>query len=84
MSRLLTREELRRAIIEEKGGRLGKSTFDKLCSPAIGEGPPVAAWSGRFPLYHRGPGLAWYDGRLTSTRRLRNHLDPKSDGHSEE
>jgi hypothetical protein len=30
--RLPTREELRKAILDEKGGRLGKSTFSKLCA----------------------------------------------------
>jgi hypothetical protein len=69
--RLLTREELRKAILDEKGGRLGTSTFNKLCSPAIGQGPPVARWSGKYPLYHLEPGLAWYEGRLSPTRRTR-------------
>jgi hypothetical protein len=69
--RLHTREELRKAILDERGGRLGKSTFNKLCSPAIGEGPPVAAWSGKYPLYRLEDGLAWYDSRLSPTRRIR-------------
>jgi hypothetical protein len=70
--RLFTREELRKAILEEKGGKLGKSTFAKLCAPAIAEGPPVAAWSGKYPLYYLEDGLAWYDGRLSPTRRPSN------------
>jgi hypothetical protein len=69
---LLTREQLRLTILAEKGGKLGKSTFAKLCSPAIGEGPPVAAWSGRYPLYRAEDGFRWFESRLSATRQLRN------------
>jgi hypothetical protein len=38
---------LRQEIVRIFGAPLGKSTMAKLYSPAIGEGPPVAARSGR-------------------------------------
>jgi hypothetical protein len=69
--RYYTREGLRRAIVNKLGVPLGKSTFNKVCAPAIGGGPPVAAWSGERPLYELEPGIAWAENRLSPVRRIR-------------
>jgi hypothetical protein len=48
------------------GYPIGDSTIDKLCAPTVNEGPPVAAWWGRRPLYDPDEALAWAEKR---TRR---------------
>lgn len=62
------REQLR-IYLSEQGLRFGKSTFDKLCSPAVGKGPPVAAWLGSRPIYDFDEGLAWGEAQLRPSRR---------------
>jgi hypothetical protein len=64
-SKRLTRGQLV-SLLHEHGYPIGKSTLDKLCMPAINEGPPVAAWWGRRPLYDADEALAWAEKR---TRR---------------
>jgi hypothetical protein len=54
------------SLLREHGYPIGKSTLDKLCMPAINEGPPVAAWWGRRPLYDPDEALTWAEKR---TRR---------------
>jgi hypothetical protein len=54
----LTRKQLV-PLFQEYGYPIGKSTLDKLCMPTINEGPPVAAWWGRRPLYDPDEALAW-------------------------
>jgi hypothetical protein len=51
------------------GYPIGASTLVKICAPAIGQGPPVAAWWGRRPLYDADDGVAWAEGRLRAERR---------------
>jgi hypothetical protein len=58
---LLTRKELSEYITNELGRPLSFSTLSKVC--ALGEGPPVYEWWGRFPLYRREDGRAWADAR---------------------
>jgi hypothetical protein len=54
---LLTRREAARYVNDELGHPLSFSTLTKLC--ALGEGPPVARWWGRRPLYVRGSLREW-------------------------
>lgn len=63
----LTRKQLGERL-RERGYPIGNSTLNKLCAPAIGEGPPIAAWWGNRPLYDEDAGLAWAEARLRLTR----------------
>jgi hypothetical protein len=59
----LTRDQLHQLLVQH-GIPLGRSTLDKLCAPAVNQGPPVAAiWPGRGknvrPLYEPAAALAW-------------------------
>jgi hypothetical protein len=69
---LMTREQARVFLVQQ-GFPIGKSTFDKLCSPAKGEGPPVAVvWpgqSGSRPLYQATAVLEWARSRRPSNNR---------------
>jgi hypothetical protein len=60
--RLKTRDGLY-TLLCENNFPLGRSTFDKLCMPSRGEGPPVAAWwpgrGGDRPLYETTASLQW-------------------------
>jgi hypothetical protein len=62
--RLLTRQQLAVFLREEKGFPIGKSTLNKLCSPAINQGPRACAMWGRRPLYDPEEGIAWAEARL--------------------
>jgi hypothetical protein len=70
----LTRKQLGAFLREEHGYPIGDSTLDKLCMPTINQGPPVAGWWGRRPLYDPDEGLAWAEARIkvgrTRERRL--------------
>lgn len=54
---LLTRREAARYVNDDLGHPLSFSTLTKIC--ALGEGPPVACWWGRRPLYERNALRAW-------------------------
>jgi hypothetical protein len=43
-----TRKQLA-ARLRELGYPLGDSTFDKLCMPSVGLGPPIAGYWGKRP-----------------------------------
>src|SRR5262245_28822468 len=73
---LLTQRELAPFIRAQTGIPLTQSTITKLCSPAIGDGPPAATWYGRRPLYARDAVLAWAKTRLSPERRSTPH-DPE-------
>jgi hypothetical protein len=60
----LTRKQLGERL-RQHGYPIGNSTLAKICAPAIGEGPPVAAWWGKRPLYDEDDGIAWAEARLT-------------------
>ena len=69
-AKYLTREETRE-YLRSLGFPLAKGTFNQLCSPARGEGPPVASiWPGGAgrhegrPLYDPTAALAWAQARL--------------------
>jgi hypothetical protein len=58
----LTRAELAQ-YLTDNGYPIAKSTLDKLCAPACGEGPtPGRHWLGR-ELYQPEVGLAWAEAR---------------------
>jgi hypothetical protein len=59
----LTRKQLGNRL-RERGYPISDSTLNKLCAPAIGEGPPVTAWWGNRPLYDEDEGVAWAEARV--------------------
>lgn len=60
--RYLTRGEVAE-FLTGHGYPIAKSTLDKLCAPARGEGPlPAKHWLGR-PLYEPSTCLAWAEAR---------------------
>jgi hypothetical protein len=58
---LLTRHEAADYVRHELGRPLSFSTLTKLC--ALGEGPPVADYWGRRPLYSRNGLREWAENR---------------------
>ena len=60
---LLTRKQLA-AYLRQHGFPIGDSTLTKLCAPSIGQGPPVAAWWGRRPLFDPMVAIQWARSRL--------------------
>lgn len=59
---LLTREQLRQRL-NERGYVISSGYFQQLCLPSRNEGPPVAKWWGKRPLYDLEAGLAWAESR---------------------
>jgi hypothetical protein len=62
----LTRDQLFE-LLRSHGFPIGRSTLDKLCAPAVNEGPrPIAFWPGHppRPLYDAASGLQWARARL--------------------
>jgi hypothetical protein len=47
---LMTRRQIA-AYLRANGFPIGDGTLMKLCAPALGEGPPVAAWLGNRALH---------------------------------
>jgi hypothetical protein len=70
---LMTRRQLG-AHLRSNGFPFGNSTLAKLCAPAIGDGPPVAAWLGNRALHDPDVALDWARSRLRSEpRNLATH-----------
>jgi hypothetical protein len=67
--KFLTRSQLGE-FLRERGYPIGESTLDKLCSPARGEGPPIAKWWGKRPLYTESGGLAWAQSRARDAQSV--------------
>jgi len=65
---LMTRSELRE-FLNSEGFPLGESTFEKICMPSRGEGPPIEFFWGNRPLYKPERGLEWARSRLSQTKR---------------
>jgi hypothetical protein len=61
-SQRMTRKQMT-GHLRHHGYPIGDSTMDKLCAPTVNEGPPVAAWWGRRPLYDPDEALAWAEKR---------------------
>jgi hypothetical protein len=70
--RFLTRTEMHKLLVDS-GYPVGFGTLEKLCSPAVGQGPPVAAfWPGRRsdrPLYDPTQALVWAQSRLLKSAK---------------
>jgi hypothetical protein len=62
---LLTRRQAAQ-FVTDSGFPLAFSTLSKLC--ALGDGPPVARWWGRRPLYSLRELKAWAETRSTKPR----------------
>jgi hypothetical protein len=60
---LMTRRQMG-AFLRANGFPICDSTLTKLCAPARGEGPPVAAWLGKRALHEPDAALAWARSRL--------------------
>jgi hypothetical protein len=71
--RLVRREELRLFLKDKLGFPLTAGTFAQLCSPARSEGPPIAGYWGRSPLYRLSEGMDWAQNRL---RKRPDQLHP--------
>jgi hypothetical protein len=92
MTERMTRKQTA-AYLRERGIPIGDSTLDKLCMPSADEGPPVAAWWGRRPLYNPKKALAWAEARMrvgqtcvsrASKPRLSQEVHSDCDQHSKE
>lgn len=46
-------------FLRERGYPVSLATFHKLGAPSRGEGPPIAKWWNKRPLYTPDDGLAW-------------------------
>ena len=55
---LLTRQQLV-VFLNVSGFPVSEATLNKLCSQKINQGPPVAKFWGKRPLYEPGPALEW-------------------------
>lgn len=66
------------AELRDHGIPIGDSTLAKLCSPAINEGPPVACYWGKRPLYDFDQALLWAEARLSSAEDPTNSPSERS------
>ena len=73
---LLTRAEAAAYIDRELGRPMAFSTMQKLC--ALREGPPVAEYWGRRPLYSRADLKAWVEARGGKTRPVKESQEPQA------
>jgi hypothetical protein len=59
--------------LQSLGYPIKLGTLNKLCAPALDDGPPVAVWWGQRPLYDFGspdaPVDLWAASRLSARRR---------------
>lgn len=59
----LTRKQLL-VELRDHGIPISESTLEKVCSPAVNQGPPVACYWGSRPLYDLDEALPWAEGLL--------------------
>ena len=77
----VTRQELLRHIKEKLGVPVTDGTMAQMCMPSRNQGPPVAAYWGRRPIYNLEEGLAWARERLQpAPHRLHPHYGRKQTG----
>ena len=70
---LMTRRQIA-AYVPANGFPIGDGTLMKLCAPAQGEGPPVAAWLGNRALHDPDVAIEWARSRLRpEPRNLPSH-----------
>lgn len=74
---LLTRRELA-PFLSQKGFKTSIHKLNRLCSPAINEGPPVAGRWGAADLYHPEAAVQWAEARsLAAMERPRYAIAPE-------
>jgi len=71
----MTRKQLA-SHLREHGFPIGNSTLDKLCMPTVNEGPPVAGWWGRRPLYDPDEAIAWAEARTRQASMAKSPVGP--------
>jgi hypothetical protein len=59
----MTRKQLG-AHLRKNGYPISDSVLNKICAPAVGDGPPIDSWWGARPLYDPDQGLVWAESRL--------------------
>ena len=62
MAKRYTRKELG-AELRALGFPISDSTLNKVCAPSVNQGPPIAGWWGRRPLYDLDAGIVWAEAR---------------------
>jgi hypothetical protein len=72
----LTLGELAEYIKRVTGIRFGPSTMEKLCSPAINDGPKPACYIGKRPLFKPADVVAWARARLSAKPKASAHNWP--------
>jgi hypothetical protein len=55
---LMTRQQLV-AFLNANGFPVSEATLNKLCAPKVNQGPPIAQFWGKRPLYQPAPALEW-------------------------
>jgi hypothetical protein len=73
LPKYLTQKEIG-PFLREHGYPYGDSTIEKLCSPAINQGLPIAAYQGRRPLRTPDKVIAWAEGRLRQVRHASSDI----------
>jgi len=73
---LLTLGEIAPFIKQTTGIPFGQSTVEKLCSPAISDGPKPAFYVGKRPLFRPADVVAWARTRLSEEPRPSAHSWP--------
>jgi hypothetical protein len=68
----MTRRQLAE-FLTANGYPISLSYLEKMCAPAIDQGPPTSAWWGNRPLYDPDEAIVWAEGRLSSTRQVFPH-----------
>jgi|SRR6516162_3248866 hypothetical protein len=59
----LTRRQLA-GFLRRNGYPISLSYLEKMCAPAINQGPPTSCWWGNRPLYDPNEALKWAEGRV--------------------
>ncbi len=76
-----TRAELG-AELRARGIPISTSKLNKMCAPAINQGPPIDCWWGRRPLYDLGAAIAWAEALLRSEPSTLKNLPSNQDAAS--
>jgi hypothetical protein len=76
---LLTLSELAGFIKQTTGIPFGPSTMEKLCSPAINDGPKPITYIGKRPLFARDEVIRWAKARLSAKPKASAHNWPEKE-----
>jgi hypothetical protein len=55
-------------FLTDHGFKTSKSFISKICSPAVGNGPPIEGYWGKFPLFLPSRSLTWARARVRPGR----------------